>query len=159
MLSDLDLCHGQLLDLPAHRLADRDTLPLRESVTTPTALGPILDDPVHGPRRQERATVALMTRLGSLRTPRRILAKLRRTGGRIGARGNRRVARAAVQPTLEHSDPLILARNPRGQRLNLSVHPQKHLNDRLTPSVIDRFRLNPLHTKKFDSTPLCPPTN
>ena len=79
--------------------------------------------------------------------------------GRIGARGNRRVTRTAVQPTLKLRDPLILARNPRGQRLNLSVHPQKHLNDRLTPSVIDRFRLNPLHTKRFDEAELYPPTN
>jgi hypothetical protein len=69
MLSDLDLCHGQLLDLPAHRLTDRDPLLGRESVTTPAALRPILDDAVYRPRRQERATLALMTRLGALRTP------------------------------------------------------------------------------------------
>lgn len=69
MLSDLNLCHGQLLDLPAHRLADRDTLLGRESVTTPAAFRPILDNPVHRPRRQKRATLALMTRLSTLRTP------------------------------------------------------------------------------------------
>ena len=91
MLSDLDLCHGQLLDLPGHRLADRDTFLGRESVTTPAALGPILDDPIHRPRRQERATLALVTGLGALIAARWILATLRRAGGRIGARGNRRV--------------------------------------------------------------------
>jgi hypothetical protein len=66
MLGDLDLRNGQLLDLPAHRLAHRDALLGRESVTTPAALGPILDDTIHRPRRQERATLALVTGLGAL---------------------------------------------------------------------------------------------
>jgi hypothetical protein len=92
-----------------------------------------------------------MTGLGALFAPRSILAALRRTGRRIGARRNRGVARTAVQTTLELSDPLILASDPRRQHLDLGVHPQKHLHDRLTTSVIDRFRLNPLHTTGFDT--------
>jgi hypothetical protein len=158
VLGDLHRDHGQLLDLPAHRLAHRDTLLECESVTAPATLRPILDHPVHCPRRQQWPALALVTGLGALSATRRILSTLlRRAGGRIGARGNRRVARTAVQPTLELGDPLILARDPHSQRPNLGVHPQKHLNDRRTPSVIDRFRLNPLHTPRFDEPELCPP--
>jgi hypothetical protein len=98
-----------------------------------------------------------MPMLGALFATRWILATLRRADGRIGTRGNRRVTRTAIQPALELRDPLILARDPHGQRLNLRIHPQKHPNDRLTPSVIDRFGLNPLHTPKFDEAQLCPP--
>jgi hypothetical protein len=127
------------------------------SAPAATALGPILNDLIHGPCRQKRPALALVTELGTLFATRRILATLRRAGGRISARWNRRVTGAAIQPALKLRDPLILARNPRSQRLNLSVHPQKHLNDRLTPSVKDRFRLNPLHTKTFDTTPPSPP--
>jgi hypothetical protein len=101
--------------------------------------------------------LTFVTGLGALFATRWILATLRRAGRRIGARGNRRVARAAVQPTLKLGDPLILAHDPRGQRLDLSIHPQQHLDNCLTTSVIDRFRLNPLHTKTFDTTPLQPP--
>jgi hypothetical protein len=45
------------------------------------------------------------------------------------------------------------------QASDLGVHPQKHLHDRLTTSVIDRFRLNPVHTTKFDTPELSPPTH
>jgi hypothetical protein len=83
---------------------------------------------------------------------------LLRAGRRIGARGNRGVARAAVQSTLKLGDTLILASDPRGQRLDLGIHPQKHLNDRLTPSVIDRLSLNPLHTTGFGTAKQYPPT-
>jgi hypothetical protein len=100
-----------------------------------------------------------MTGLGALSATRRILATLRRAHRRIGARGNRRVTRAAVQPALKLGDTLILAGNPRRQHLDLGVHPQQHLNDRLTPSVIDRLRLNPIHPSKFDTPRLCPPTH
>ena len=85
-----------------------------------TALGPMLDDLIHRPRRQQRAALALMPGLGALFATRWILATPRRAGRRIGARRQRRVTRAAVQPTLELGDPLILPRDPRSQRLDLS---------------------------------------
>ena len=159
MLGDLDLRNGQLLDLPAHRLAHRDPLGFDEGMPAATALGPVLDDLVHRPRRQEWATLALVTGLSALFTTRWILATLRCAGGRIGARGNRRVTRAAIQPALELSDPLILTSDTLSEHLDLTIHPQKHLHHDLPALVIDRLRLNPLHTKRFDSTPLCPPTN
>ncbi len=115
MLRDRDRDHGQLLDLVAHRLAHSDPLVRGEDVTAATALGPMLDDLVDRPRRQQRPTLALMTRLGALPTPRRILATPGRAGGRIGARRKRGVARTTIQPPLELRDPLILPRDPRGQ--------------------------------------------
>lgn len=130
-----------------------------EDMSATTALGPALGYTINGPRWQQRTPAPLMTGLGALFAPRCILAALRRGGGRIGARGNRRVARAAVQSALELSDPLILAGDPRRQRLDLGVHPQQDLNDRLTTSVIDRFRLGPLHTTGFDTAQLTPPTH
>lgn len=57
------------------------------------------------------------------------------------------------------SDPLILARHTLLKTLDLSVHPQKNLNDHLTASVIDRLRLNTLHKTHFDTTKLSPPTH
>jgi len=159
VLGDLHRDHGQLLHLPAHRLAHRDTLLRREGVTAVTTLGPVLDHPIDSPHGQQWPTPAFMTGLGALFATRWILAALRRAGGRIGARGNGGVARAAVQSALKLSDALILASDPRSQRLDLGVHPQQHLDDRLTPSVIDRFRLNTLHTTGFDAAELCPPTH
>jgi hypothetical protein len=100
-----------------------------------------------------------MSRLSALLATRWILATLLRAGRRIGARGNRGIARAAIQSTLKLGDTLILARDPRSQRLDLGIHPQKHLNDRLAPSIIDRLRLNPIHTTRFDAPKLTPPTN
>ena len=47
--------------------------------------------------------------------------------------------------------------NPRRQLLDLTIHPQQHLDHDLTPRVIDRLRLAPLHTPKFDRAELCPP--
>jgi hypothetical protein len=84
------------------------------------------------------------SRLGALVATRWILATLRRARGRIGARGNGGVARAAVQSTLKLSDPLILTRDPRDQRLDLRIHTQEHPNH-LPTRVIDRLRLNPIH--------------
>jgi hypothetical protein len=120
---------------------------------------PMLDHPVHRPHRQQRPAPALMSRLGALLATRWILAALRRASRRIGARGNGGVARAAVQSAPELVDALILAGDTHGQRLDLSVHPQQHLHDRHAPSVIDRLRLNPVHTTGFDTADPYPPTN
>ena len=47
--------------------------------------------------------------------------------------------------------------NPRGQLLDLTIHPQQHLDHNLATRVIDRSRLIPLHTTTFDNANLCPP--
>ncbi len=62
----------------------------------------------------------------------------------------RRVPRILAQLPLK---PL----HPRGQLLDLTIHPQQHLDHGLTPRVIDRLRLTPVHTPKFDKASLCPP--
>jgi hypothetical protein len=117
----------------------------------------MLDDHVHGPRRQKRPALALVTGLGALFATRWILATLRCAGRRISARGNRRVTRAAVQPALEQGDPLILASDMRLQLLDTAIHPQENLDNDLAPTIVNRLRLNSLHTTKFDKTELCPP--
>jgi len=87
MLGDRHRDRGQFLHLPAHRIANRYVLVYDEEVSTATALGPVLDHPIDGPRRQQRTPAPLMTSLGALLATRRILAALRCAGRRIGARG------------------------------------------------------------------------
>ena len=126
----------------------------------------MLDDLIHRPRRQQLAALALMAALGALRASRGILAPFRRDPRPIDARRRRRIPRAAIQPALQLGDPLILARNPRAQRLDL--HPQsvvllrerqQHRDHGITTLLIDRLGLTPLHTPEFDKTESCPPTN
>jgi hypothetical protein len=69
VLGDLHRDHRQLLDLPTHRFAHRDALVHGEDVTAATALRPMIDRPVHRPRRQQRPTPAFMSRLGALFAP------------------------------------------------------------------------------------------
>lgn len=67
----LDHAHGhhrQLLDLMARRLTDRDPIGLAEHVPASAPLGPVLDDLVDHPRRQQRPALTLMPRLGAPRT-------------------------------------------------------------------------------------------
>ena len=73
MLGHPDRDLRQLLDLMARRLADRDPLALGEHVAAAAALGPMLDDLVDRPRRQQLTTVPLMPRLAALRRPERSL--------------------------------------------------------------------------------------
>jgi hypothetical protein len=55
----------QLLDLAAHRLTNRHVLALRELVTAGPAIGPVIDDHIDRPRRQQRAALALMPGLAT----------------------------------------------------------------------------------------------
>ena len=50
-----------------------------------------------------------------------------------------------------------MALNNRGQLLDLTIHTQQHLDDDLSPRVIDRASFFQLHTTKFDRPELCPP--
>jgi hypothetical protein len=141
----------ELLDLVTHRLADRHALCLAKNVPTAAALRPILDDLIGRPHGQQRTVVALMAILGTLLTTRTVLAT-RRGAGRVGTRRTRGVTRTLFQLALELLDTsLKLPDTP--------VHPQQNLDNRLPPSVIDRLRLSALHTQRFDTTGLYPPTH
>jgi hypothetical protein len=129
--------HRQLLDLTAHRIIDRDPLLLGECVPAAAAIGPVLDDLIDRPRRQQPAALALMTGLGALST-RRAPLRAWRCSRRVLARRQRRIPRRPRELPLELLDPAH-------QLLDLTIHPQQDLNDRLTTRVIDRPRLRPLH--------------
>jgi hypothetical protein len=58
--------------------------------------------------------------------------------------------RAAIQPALKLGYPLVLASDALGELLDLTIHAQQNLNHDLTTSVIDRLRLDTLHTPIFD---------
>jgi hypothetical protein len=60
----------------AHRLARAEQLRCSEDVAAVAALRPVLDDYVYRAQRQQLATMAIMPRLGTPRTPRAILASL-----------------------------------------------------------------------------------
>jgi hypothetical protein len=117
----------------------------------PTPLRPMLDDLVHGRRRQQLTPPALVTGLRALAPARAALRAPRRRGpGRIAARRSRTVARVPGQL------PLQLL-HPRAQRLDLAIHPQQSLDHDLTTGVVDRLRLSPLHTTRFATPRSCPP--
>jgi hypothetical protein len=104
-----------------------------------------------------------MARLATRPATRPVLAAPRRRPGRILARRLRRVPRRAPGLALELSDPLLLPRHPRRQRLKPRRQPlvlrrqlQQHLDDHLTALLIDRIRLGPLHPR-FVAARLYPP--
>jgi hypothetical protein len=111
MLGHRDRDRWQLLDLVAHRLTDRHVLAFSELVTAVTAIGPMINNPIDRPRRQQRATLALMPRLATLTAPRGVLPPSGRRARRIRARRLGAVTRAAIQPPLKQGDPLALPRN------------------------------------------------
>jgi hypothetical protein len=47
--------------------------------------------------------------------------------------------------------------HPRLELPNSAIHRQQYLDHSLTPRVIDRFRLNPIPTPRFDEAESCPP--
>jgi hypothetical protein len=98
----------------------------------------------------------LMAVLGAALAPGGILAALRHARW-IRARRSRGVTRAAIQPTLKLRDPLILARHSLLQAANLLVHAQQHRHHDLAALLVDRLRLDTLHTDEFDAPALCPP--
>ena len=140
----------QLLDLMARRNARRDTIPVSEHMPATAPRRPMIDDRVDRPCRQQLAPTALMARLGALTVRRPALRPRRPRPRRLGRRRPRRVPRVASQLTLKTLDTAL-------QPADLAIHPQQHLHDRLTTSVIDRLRLDPLHTPNFNAQPSCPP--
>jgi excinuclease ABC subunit A len=66
---------------------------------------------------------------------------------------------ASIQPTLQLLDPLALAPHRLSELGDLAIHPQQDLDHDLPTLVIDRLRLQALHTTRFDAPKLCPPTN
>jgi hypothetical protein len=163
MLGHRDRDRRQLLDLAAHRLANRDMFTLGELVPAVATIRPVINHLIDRPRRQQRTAVALMPGLATLTATRRILTAPGRRPWRIDARRLRRVTRASVQPPLELRNPLILPRNPGSQDLNLRLQPlvlrrqrQQHLNDRVPALLLDGLRLGALHTAYFDAPELCP---
>ncbi len=86
MLDHLRGDNGQLFDLVAKRLADREQLPCGERVTAFTVLRPVLDDLIHGRERQQLTAMTLMPGLGALRAPGRVLPTLRPLVRRIDTR-------------------------------------------------------------------------
>ena len=166
MLGHHDRHHRQLLDLMARWIARGDALVVDELTTAATAPGPVIDELIDRPRRQQRPALALMPGLSTLPAAGGVLAAPRRRAGRIGAGGLRRVTRRTIGLALKLRDPLVLPGHPRGQPLDLRRQPlvlrrqlQQHADDRLTALFVDRLRLRPLHTEGFDSARLCPPTN
>ena len=77
---------------------------------------------------------------------------------RISRRRLRRVARGPVQLTLELGDPLVLRNDALLKELDLLVQTQQHSDDHVSALLIDRLRVSPLHTTRFDNARLCPPT-
>src|SRR5665213_1506693 len=98
-----------------------------------------------------------MPGLATLTATSRVFAPPRRRARRIRARRLRAVARASVQSPLELSDPLALPRDGLRKLLDLAIHPQQHLDHDIAARVIDRLRLSPIHTPRFDTAELCPP--
>src|SRR5262249_32374256 len=140
-----------LRDLTSFGLSHRRSLPLAEEVTATAALGPVLDDLVHRPRRQQLPPVALVVGLGAAPLARGVLAARRGTG-RIGARWTRGVARALLQLPLEFLHTCL-------KLLDAAVHPQQHLDDDLSSGVVDRLRFDALHAEGVDAEGLCPLTD
>jgi hypothetical protein len=75
MLAHRDSDRRQLLDLMTRREAIGNQLDFARDVATATTRRPVVDELVYRPRRQQRPALALMTGLGALLAPRRILAR------------------------------------------------------------------------------------
>ena len=147
----------------ARRLARRDALGLGEHVPALAVHGPVLDDLINRPRRQQRPSLALMAGLRTRLAARRTLAALGRAG-RVLARRLGGVARRALALALELRDALLLATHLCRQRLDLLDQPlvvrgelQQHPRHGVAALVVDRLGLGPLHTTRFAAARLCPP--
>jgi hypothetical protein len=159
MLGHRDGDWRQLLDLMTRRLTIDHQLVLAEHMPT-VALGrPVIDELIHRPSRQQRPSLAVMTALATRLAARRVLATPRRRSRRILARRLGRVARRTLDLALKLGDPPLLPRDALLQPLDLLVHPQQHGDHDLAALVVDRLRLRPLHTTRFDGPALCPPTH
>ena len=159
MLGHRDGNRRQLLDLMTRRHIDGDQLVAGKLTATTTTRRPVIDELINRPRRQQRPALALMTRLGALLGTRRVLAPLRRRARRVLARRLRGVARVATKPAFQLGDALLLTGDPLSQRLDLGIHAQQHRDHHLAALLVNRLRLDPLHTTGFDTATLCPPTH
>src|ERR1017187_10467137 len=83
VLEDPDRDRRKLFDLVARRLAHCNPLGLAEGVATLAAPGPVIDQIIHCPRRQQRPPVTLVAGLAARFAPRTILAVLRSSPRRI----------------------------------------------------------------------------
>jgi hypothetical protein len=143
--------------LMARRLPIGDQLRLAKDMAAAALAGPVIDDLVDRPRRQQRPTLALVAGLAPGLAPRPILAPPRRRARRILTRRLRRVPRRALGLALQLSDPPLLRLHTLLQARDLLVHPQQHRDHDLTTLLVDRLRLRPLHASNFDAPRLCPP--
>jgi hypothetical protein len=140
-----DRHHRQLFDLVARRLTIRAEFSLAEDMAAATPLGPVLDHLIHRAHRQQLTPVSLLAGLRAWLAPGAVLAAPRRRGRRVDARRLRAIARAAIQPALELSDPLVLARNPLLKPPDLLIHTQQDRHHNLAALIVDRLRLRALH--------------
>ena len=148
---------GELFDLVEHGLAHRIVFSLQKDMAALTARRPVFDHLVHRTRRQQIPSVPLVAGLPATAAYRGALAALWCLGRRVGTRRGGGVSRAAVQPPLKLSDPLVLTSDMRLELLDPAIHRQQHLDHDLAPRVINRFRLDALHKQPFDAAGLCPP--
>src|ERR1019366_7327315 len=77
---------------------------------------------------------------------------------RILRRRLRTVTRTPTRLLLQTPDPLLQPRPQHSQPLNRRRQLQDHLDATLPPRLIDRLRLSPLHTNKFDAPTEDPPS-
>src|SRR5215211_3916913 len=157
MLDHPDRQPRQLLDLITPRRADRDPLGLGEDVPAATDRGPVTDDLVDRGRRQQLTAATLMTRLTAWRAPRPLRPPRWTRTRRIARWRPRGVARVAGKLPLELVDPRRQPLNLPPQPLVLRRKLKQNTHNRLTARVVDRLRLTPIHTPRFDAAELCPP--
>ena len=153
MLGHPDRDRRQLGDLTARRLGRIDTIRIGELVRTrPAPLRPMLDDLVDLLGREQPPVPAFVSVLPAPLAARPLPARTRRRRRRILRRRQRRVARTPIQPTLELGHPTLQALVRLDQpliRLDQLVKPKQQADRRLTITIQDRLRLNPLHTTRF----------
>ena len=141
----------QLLDLvtePDHRPRTRSRV--AEHMPAPTRRRPVHDHLIHSRGRQQLPTMTLMTRAAR--------PACDPTGPSAAAAASACPDSAAATSSASSSAAPARADQPWSRQLpDLTIHPQQHLDHDLTPRVVDRLRLSPLHTPKFDRAKLCPP--
>jgi hypothetical protein len=127
-----------------------------------TGIRVVIDELIDLILGQKLATRPLVPKLGArlalpvaLRPRLRLRARFRAPLGtrlrRILRRRLRAVARALPRLLLQAPDPLLQPHPQQRQPLHRRRQLHDHPNAALTPRVIDRLRLSPLHTNKFDA--------
>src|SRR5215211_5013206 len=98
-----------------------------------------------------------MPRLTAWRAPRPLRPPRWTRTRRIARWRPRGVARVAGKLPLELVDPRRQPLNLPPQPLVLRRKLKQNTHNRLTARVVDRLRLTPIHTPRFDAAELCPP--